>query len=528
MAAVSRPCEPSEPVESSSGDESVTDQIAIVTKTAPATNGDTVDFTDPSITETFSAAILIFTQESTDDANHAHASLGLGFLGVTSGDNVSNQLQCTAAAAAQDGVTSGQNCVTVRNNAACIRCSDANGGVSLVATYDSTIPNGVKIKFNTTKSGVKVTAILFAGLSKAATGDCTFTQPAPSHENVGKATDLFQPDLLIFIPADNVVNADTLNGVVTIGYALNKSGIPQISSYANWDDSTDPTDADGYYRTDCCSAAFTGTVRTTMDRFQVTSFDSTGFNGQAVVAATSPQANYLALKFSGNVRMAIAHFSVAASTGLQNFTDFGFSPALVFGMSHLMTTADTLTDGATTAASGYFVTGGYGSRAVTGCNQEGLNINPAPTVARTRQGDHALLLLTDTASVAQQAEFSGPITNGFVLNFSTATNVGTLTALGLQLGHSFQETESISESVTLLLDRYIFSETETISESVVMRVDHFLSLTEEESIEDGLVFIQPMTEEMEGAGSDGAVFQACVQSGDVFNLGPVDGDVTTN
>jgi len=206
-----------------------------------------------------------------------------------------------------------------------------------------------------------------------------------------------------------------------------------------------------------------------MDRFAVTSFDSTGFNAQAADAGAgtqSPQANYLALKFTDpDVNIACDNLAVSSSTGVQSFV-LGFQPQVVFGMSSLMTTEDSLIDGATSSTAGYFAFNSTVARAHTACNQEGIGGTKA---AKSRQGDHAVLTIDHTATVAQQASLSSMTATGFDLNFSTAT-AGFLTVLAIGAGAQtsiFNETDEISESVALMISLAAPVETVEIADAFV-------------------------------------------------------------
>jgi len=452
----------------------VVDQIACVTFTTPASPG-TLDITSGSITDSFSAVILIFTRQQTDDSNVANAVLGVGFIGVDGTDGTTS-LQCSIAIQSEDGVTSSQDNNTDRNN---ITALLASNGVSpataqIVAVYSSSVAGGVKLNFTTTTVQAKCTAILFAGLSKAATGNCSFNDVAGSHADVGLSP-FWQPDVVIFRSSDNIINGDTDNGTLALGFAVRTSPIKQAAAYINFDDLADPTDSDGYVSSTECSVGFVSTIRTWPDRFSVTSFDSTGFNGIAVDdpstgTSRTPQANYLALKFSGAPSLFAGNLSVSGSAGTQSFTGIGFQPQLVIGMSTLMASLDTLTSDATSTSAGYFAFMSSYARAYSVHNQAPLNIGVGvPTDANTHQGDYAVLTLTATGTIAQKATLSQMTSSGFDLSFSTAT-AGFLTVLAIGSGTltSVQsETERISDaSVVNLISRRIIPETEQISDNV--------------------------------------------------------------
>ena len=421
------------------------DQIAVVTFTTPASGDPALfDVTSPLITETFNCAILIYSASTTDDSNTAGGCMGMGFVSTEAGD--ASDFDASSTVSLQDNsinVTQAFQDESGGAVAECIRAANPGVATTVIAEFSAAISGGVTLNFTTRTVQAKCTAILFAGLSRSAIGNCTFTDAGITHEDVGNAgTGSFQPDCLVFLSSDTSIDAGGVNnGQPKIGFAINPtSGIQQVAAYTNIDQGTDPTAADGYYRTDCATAGFIGAVRTSMDRIQVTSFDSTGFNATAIDTggANSPQAVYLAIKWNNAslVRMACSNLPVAASTGNQTYNTFGFTPDLLFGLSHLITVADTL-DGteANTCSAGYFVTGRFGSRAISVHHDHGHTIDgTTPSDANTRQGDHPALTPTGLGAVAHQASWvGGSSSGGFILNFSTADQAGTLTALGIQI-----------------------------------------------------------------------------------------------
>jgi len=497
----------------------LSDQAVLITKQVSATG--TVDFTDASITENFSAAILLYTHSATEGSDIAHGLMGIGFIGVDGAD-AGNTRQVATFCSLEDNLTTGQDCDTGRDQSKCVLMGDGANSASLdvVANYDSSITNGVRINFTQVDVTIDVTMLLFAGLSKAAVGDCTFNDVGGTHEDVGKAADLFSPDLVIFRSSDNTVNADTANGTLALGFAVNRPTIQQVSSYINWDDRADPTDSDGFIRSDCCSGGFIGDRGVAQDRFQVTSFDSTGFNGIAIDTggANSPQANYLALKFSGAVRISCKNITASSSTGNQTFNNFGFVPDIVFGQSTLMTSTDTLIDGSTASSGGHFVTGKYGSRAMTLCNQEGLDIGVGvPTVAKTRQEDVAMLTYTHDKQIAQRATWvGGSGTDSFTLNFTVATS-GIFTALGLAFG--LKETESVTVGDTQAFaaeHKLVATESVLVSDELSSRI--LLLAAESVLISDSFV-LDTTTVQTEALGTLGVTAQPGVARASTVQAG---------
>jgi len=416
----------------------VVDQVAVVTVSIPATATPfTVDFTDPSITEPFSAAIFIFTRETADGSDQAGADIGIGFVSAERGTGVSGDQAMSAFA--QDGAAAVPNAGFSQTISKSISITDTAlaGTVTLEAAYSSSIPGGVRMNVTTRTITCKVTAILFAGLSRAAADACSATTSSAT-EGVGDTSvGTFSPDLVVFAASDTSAGTPPANGVgahPNIGFAI-KATLAQVCAHISVDDATEPTDADGFIRSAAAFGHLSGARA--LQSSAISAFPASGFTHQA--SAGTINAHYLALKFSGNVRLAALNFAVAASTGSQAFNGFGFTPDLVFGMGTLLSAVDAaLEDGALASCMSYFVTGRYASRALTIHHKEGINI-PADgnSSAHTRQEDVAVLQYDHLGNVVQRATWvGGSGSGGFILSFSTASAAGFLTALGIQFNYS--------------------------------------------------------------------------------------------
>ena len=408
------------------------DQIEVVTFTTPAAPG-TLDITHPGITEPFSAAILIFTKETADDTDGTHAVLGYGVIGIEGTD----EEEACLSVQMRDGEASVPDANTVHSAATapdCVRVPDgSNAAVTVIAAqYSASIAGGVRINFSTTTVQAKCTAILFAGSARVAVG-AVAASTIGAAESVGSAGNEFRPDLLVFLPSDGGTNSNTVDATMALGFVLDQPGTPQISAFSNVDDGTEPTDADAAIDS-TRGYVILGPARAR--QFVSIAITATGFTATSTVG--TPDAAYLAIKWadSARVHVGVANMAVAASTGVQAFNSFGFTPDVVFGMATLLTSLDTLVDGPTAAVSGLFAfgRGGY-QRAYAVRYDEGLTV-PADgtTHATSRQGDHALLMMDDTGTVVQQASYLGASgSGGFLLNFSTASAAGYMTALGIQI-----------------------------------------------------------------------------------------------
>lgn len=443
--------------------------MAVVTVTISAT-GD-VDFTDPSITETFSAAVLMWSGFETDSTDHTHGVMGMGFIAVEPGALQEETAYCIQA---ENGLSVNTDTGT-RHGAqgqGIVVVSGTNAvSETVLATYKESISGGFRMTVGTfsNPTPIKVTAVIFAGLARAYADLCA-SSPLGTHEDVGGTTD-FEPDCVFFIAGDATVgNANTVDASPNIGFAVNDGGPSQVCVYINADDNVSTSDADGFIRTDAAYAHAPSRTAGALNEARVTvdAFDSTGFDHTST--AGSPDAHYLALKFSGSVNIACANMSVAAATGDQTFNAFGFTPQVVIGMSTLLGSLDTEIDGATASASGYFITGSEGSRAITWRHREGNLLSSIPSAASTRQEDVAVLTYDHLGNVAQRATWVGGTGTGFTLNFSVAT-AGYLTAIGIGAGAQTlvqNETVGITEALTMFGSRtVVFNETVGITETCV-------------------------------------------------------------
>jgi hypothetical protein len=478
------------------------DQIAVVEFTTPASPG-TLDITSSSITETFSAAILLYSGSTNDLTDNTHGVIGMGFIAIDSGavnDGRAFGIQ------AQDNTSPSNTGTRHSTTDGCVEVPSgtAMGTAVIQAAFSAAIAGGVRVNFTTTTSKTKGVAILFAGLAKAYC-DTTASATVGVSESVGGTTK-FEPDLVIFQAGDaGVLNVQSQDAAPNIGFALNKVGLPQVCSYVNADDGLTTTDSDGFVRSANAYGHFVAGGSRAGEFVTVSDFTSTGFDHAS--SAGTPDANYLALKFTGDFQMAVANLSVAAATGDQAFTDFGFVPTIVLGMSTLMTTLDSTTDGPTAGASGYFVTGSMGSRAYTWSQQEGVVLGL--TTARSRQESVAVLQYDHTGTVAQRATWVGASgATGFTLNFSVAASAGRLTALAIQAGDLtsvVNETEQITDGAFLnLISRRIVSETVQVSDGLGGMI-----------LADGLSALGPIGAVFQGGAAAGRVMQGGVEAAEV-------------
>jgi len=410
------------------------DQWAVVEFTTPASAPSTLNITSPDITEDVKAVILLWGNSTNDDTDENPARAGMAIVsieGVDSGipGNIGGAVCAQIRSGAGVGVQDPDG--LEGDNAAVILPTNASTGNDIISVVASAIPGGVSLSFTTVAAQVKGKAILLAGSAmRSWGGSLAISSTTPVQQDTGGAGTEFQPDLLIALPSRNSSDSPTRVANQTyIGIGGAVAGTIQKASMANWA-AGEPSDADGILRSTQIVCGLTAVGRTEIG--MTAAINSTGFT-YAGVNATAVNMRYLAIKFGGPFQVGVANMPIAGSTGAQDFDDLGMQPSLVLGASFLLAAEDTLTDGATASAAGWFITGTKGSRAATIRAQENLTAvthNPS-----CRQGDDALLTYDDLANVAQRASWAGSIPGGFQLNFSTAT-AGYMTAIGIHLGAS--------------------------------------------------------------------------------------------
>jgi hypothetical protein len=503
------------------------DQIQMVTvSVSNATTPFTKDFTHSGITEAFSAAVFLFTRENTDNADKDGADIGIGFVSAESGTGASGNQAMSAFAQHSNATAPNTGFSQTVNEAISITDTTLAGTITIKGVYSSSISGGVRMNFTTFTVGapVKVTAILFAGLSRAAADACSATTVSATELVGDTGVGNFSPDLLIFAASDTSAGTTPANSVgahPNIGFAI-KSTLAQVCAHINADDAVEPSDADGFIR----SANAYGHLGGTRARqvVTVTAFPSNGFTFIADLGITV-QAHYLALKFSGFARLGVANFAVAASAANQTFTDLGFTPSTILGMSTSLSAVDAaLEDGALASCMGYFATGGKGSRAITWHTQEGLTIpSPNPTsIAHTRQEDVGVLQYDHTGSVVRRGTWVGPTAGGFVLNFSVASVAGFLTALGIALGHTDNNTENISDGFALGV-KQASGDTERIADGHAFLLTVPRAVAETEDILDVAVLVVDVVVEPVVADTAGESYSAGSRRGRIEAAGAVAG-----
>lgn len=341
------------------------------------------------------------------------------------------------------------------------------------ASFHTALANGVRINWDTAPSSAfTVTCILFGGTTNARVGNASGTG-AGTVVNIG-----YRPDVAIVISGSfSVSSPSTTNNdcYPSLGFAVDDGSDTQKSIYGNWDNLVPTTDADAIVSTTRVGGDIVGS--TGVNNSLALAFSATGFTMTA--ASGSPDFIYLALEFSAVTVFKTAIETLPSGTGTQAFTGLGVGPYLVLGGANLLTTEDSVVDGAgaSTFAAFAFTPTVYGAASLSA--QEGLALGTS--VANSYSAAKALALLNHTGTVAVEAAFSSIDPTGFTLNFTTAT-AGRMVVLGIQQPQAIRvlpETVQVDDSrVLLLATKAVTSETVLVTDGALMLEQAAVSLEE--------------------------------------------------
>jgi hypothetical protein len=491
----------------------VADKFGIVRTVTPTTAG-TQDYTFSGL-GTFSAAIFIVSGAIADDTTRAHGKSSIGFV-----DSAGNQ-------AGLANRSENARVTNVHNNLGAINGTSVTGTtiitfnntantIESVAVWSANITDGVRLNWTTPPAvAYEMTVILFGGLLNATAQKNNAATAGGNNISLG-----YNADVLIFgCPGEwtssNSPGSSNNGAWPGIGFCINNGSATQKSIYTNWinlpADTISDSDAiaDSTHAGGAVAQGGGSSTSTTISFPDATSFTATASGG-------SPDFTFLALKFSDARKLGVALEALPASTGPASFTGAGTKPVLVIGGGNLLTSSDSLTDGATAATFSFFCFNSSTANSAGMAQQEGVDIgNPTPTtVANSRSSAAPVMLLDHNGALAAQASFTSFDTLGFTLNFSTATTGrGVFLAIGGPLVTS--ETVTVSDAA-ILRSRLIVNETVTISEQA--QFSTVLRAAETVTISDGAVLvletvIPTPTAEMRAGTSQGGAIRAATSSG---------------
>lgn len=407
------------------------DQIDVITFSTPLTTGLTNLVVSPNITETVKAVLFFWNADTTESSDINHGNVGMGACTSNDSGGTADEYAYATQGSNANRTTTDYNTVrsaTSGANAACIVITSGTSPASVQsqAQFDSVIAGGVRVNFTVASASIRVTAVIFAGISDAAVKRIS----TAGSEDIG-TTPFFSPDCVIFFGGGGGAGTSSTDLSTSLGFAVNSSPIQQVSMSLSHDDAVATSDADAEVATDDGFCNFQGTR--VIKHGNITSFDSTGFDWTAPDGTITSM--LLALKFSDptKVRLACAAMATPGSAGVTAFNSFGFTPDVVIGALSPMTSIDTQVNGAAAGAMGFFVTGRYGSSGISVHGQEGLLNSPAAPYNTHNRSEDALICYEHTGTIAQRATWAGGSgAGGFSLNFSAAAS-GYMVALGIQI-----------------------------------------------------------------------------------------------
>lgn len=405
------------------------DQIALGEFLSPAVGagvGVDWDLTLGGITEPARAAVLLYSASDVDDTDHPHARVGVSLVSSESSEH--GQSQCVLA---RDGLTtpdcrtavgSGLFLYVPRNSAFANQFDQAN-------TYDSAIAGG--FRFTTSIDPLvrsRGAALILAGTgmrSWALQVQATTTLQGADCGPTLPSDDRFRPHLLVVLAKDGAGASGQQNdATMALGFVVDDGSATQVVAFTDWDDATEPSDADAELRDGAGAAGFEQSDRST--RVLVTfGFTSTGITYQANVGTL--EVKVLAVRFeSSSPRIFAGHLELDGSSP-QPFV-LPFDPLAVLALSSLLGAVDS-PDGTSLAGSfGLSLFGPSFERSYAARFKQGESTT---SDASFRQEDAAVLTLDHLGSVEHRGNHSGPASpRGFELTFSTS-GTGHLTVLAL-------------------------------------------------------------------------------------------------
>ncbi len=390
---------------------------------AANTSTGTQDFTVAGIGTPKAAKIIVLSATSTSGTSADHRIISCGvtdgtFQGGVCGTDEDNLATTNSLKAAFDD--------------ALVRVPLADGtGFDAVATFDSWITDGIRINWtNAPAAALIVHVILWAGddiVAKAGTAiPPSFGSPA-TNVNVG-----FSLHHLICLSGLSDVNETlSVDFHFQISHTINVSGVPTtFATYVTQRDGFAASEPALVQDTDLCqgvrarSIPFTYFGSTELD--PTTPFDSTGFNiitGDAT--GTGPRFIYLALQY-GSKNFTLVEETAPTSTGVKNFTGYGFRPGFALAMVTTSSSAWGENVGLDDSQAGC-VGLAHWSSLEQWCATILSEDAAATTNTNSRTKDKPIFTyLGDNSTLRNEANFNGFTSDGFDLDYTTVFASGAL------------------------------------------------------------------------------------------------------
>lgn len=390
---------------------------------AANTSTGTQDFTVSGIGTPKAAKIIVMSATSTSGASADHRIISCG---ITDGT-----FQGGVCAADEDNLATTNSCRCSYDDAV-VRIPFADGsGFDAVATFDSFITDGIRINWtNAPAAAVIVHVILWAGTDISAKAG---TVLPPSFGSVATNVNVgFSLQHLICI--SSLGNVDETLGAdfnFQISHTVNNSGTPTtfaayITQRTNFA-ASEPALVQDF---DLCqgirarSLPFTYFTSTELD--PTTPFDSTGFNViSGETAGTGSRLIYLALRY-GSKDYALKEEFAPTSTGVKNFTGYGFRPGYALVVPTISKVAWSENGGIDDSQAGCLGLAHW-SGVEQWCAIMLSEDAASTTNTNTRTKDKPIFTyLGDNATLRNEANFNGFTSDGFDLDYTTVFVSGAL------------------------------------------------------------------------------------------------------
>lgn len=322
----------------------------------------------------------------------------------------------------------------------CISMIDPTGNtIEAAARFNAALTNGVRIEWVTAPAAAyEGFALLISGVVDSwivdSGGTTTTTGPVGSE---------FRPSFIFVNPTTgNNLGGVTNDGVPGFGLVVDKSPIKQAVLGAEWNRLSDPSDCDGILRNGSCALEVTGNTGIDLDGLSVATITSTGFTSASGIGPC------MAVKLDTDATFQIAVETLPSGTGNASFTGLGLKPRVVFGVASLITSEDTIVDGATVATEGVFLFDGTQQLAASERVDEGVSTPASSSLFASAKAIH---VLNDAGTDAVVGTVVSLDATGFTLNFTTATAGRMLVfALGAAAeARTHIETEDITDEAIL-------------------------------------------------------------------------------
>lgn len=259
----------------------------------------------------------------------------------------------------------------------------------------------------------------------------------------------FQPKALMLVTVSTTADTFQADSTLYLGFASSASGADQKSfSFYGFDES-DPSDVDSAF--DANSVWHEQDFPNIGQQGTISSLDSDGFTITWSNSAASPIAwriKYIAIGGTDVTNAEVGQFNAPAATGNSSITGVGFQPECVILLGTNHTSDNTLTDDFGTYSLGFASAAGE-MGVMSGIIKNGVD---TMSTARYQRTDKCLAMfaVSDPTTLTHEATLASFDSDGFSLNYTTASASGKRVAYLAIRGGSFKVGSFTSPTVGAL------------------------------------------------------------------------------